>query len=461
MIATPLGKALTLTMSDKAQQNRLQANLTAPARALQIDNYTNQWLWITEADVFVPPGYTDRVILLPDAVSLTVICIAPTGYTQLPPVKGQVAKFTPFVQVQQPMVGIYQPPPLALTTGPSICNFSALGHVGQSDSHSVTVPIIPALSGIELSYAWQTVNGIASVVSLPSNTTLFSTANLSTGADGTTHRATITPDQLVPGDSQLQFSVTASGASAFASLAAYAVLGTTFVSTDFNRPLNITGINPAQLLTGAAASGQKVLSVGNADLFTPGAAVNIHRKSDGKSESAIIDQASGSTITLDTNLVNAYVAGDAVIQQVIVGIYGQPIDAGAFLSLSKGLVDGPTQSGSVNQATANANTDLTLITLGADPVLYHLDLVGANTSASNVWSTIRLHNATSAKDLNLAVIFAKAAGSAAGTDMPSRTWIFDPPLEPARVGGATTDSWAVVVNAGVTGVFWGGGASWA
>lgn len=104
------GKPLTLTLGLQPAQNRLSETLPFVAQALQIDNFTNQWLFLVEGGVYIPPYFTDRVILLPNVSTITALVMPPPSYPQAGLVKGQQAIFIPFAEWVQPSTGAYQAP---------------------------------------------------------------------------------------------------------------------------------------------------------------------------------------------------------------------------------------------------------------------------------------------------------------------------------------------------------------
>lgn len=134
-------------------------------------------------------------------------------------------------------------------------NLAAIGHVGQTQDSAVTVPIGGGLAGIVGTYSCQTVNATVSITSLPSNTVIFSQSL----QDGKVHTFKVTLDQLVAGDTQLTFDAHASGASAVASLIAYAITETAFVYGDKRFPVPVTLAFPDQ--GGQVAQSIKVVNI--------------------------------------------------------------------------------------------------------------------------------------------------------------------------------------------------------
>lgn len=100
----------TLTVSSTAQPQQLRQSLPFTAYAFQIDNYTNQWLFIDETGTFVGPYIVGRIVPVSGANTMTILVQAPVGYSQATIIPGQTAQIIPFDSLQAPVGGSYMPP---------------------------------------------------------------------------------------------------------------------------------------------------------------------------------------------------------------------------------------------------------------------------------------------------------------------------------------------------------------
>lgn len=335
------GKPLTLTLTANPQQNRLAGSLPFVAQAIKCDNYTGQWLWLAEANDFIPPYYTDRIIILPDVNSLTVICLAPPGYVLTAPVAGQIANFTPYAEFIQPASGVFQPPsasqPATVPMG--------LESITSTAAQASTVTIDMPLQGLGLIY--QPSSGVTSgfgITSEPSGVGLTPVKISDNGAPQGQGRLELwvllpsayaentnigggNPSLLGVADTQLQLSVQGGGGVNPTAVLQYYALGSSqLIWNAPERPLAANAsINPSTLLTNAPAIGSTALLVQNSALFTVGGAVNLHSATDGHSETAVVKSITANQINVDAGLIHAYAVGDTVMALGIIGVFGQPI----------------------------------------------------------------------------------------------------------------------------------------
>ena len=157
-------------------------------------------------------------------------------------------------------------------------------NVGPNPPPVVQLVNVPGGLGGLVVLAFASGSGSAKVVSLPSNTTLYTVP-----VDATTHFKFLRLTDFVPGDTQLQFTGQVVGFPGHSQLRAYAVIDTALVFTDSNFPLAVSPVLAsapvlsvavdatfaanayATVVAGVAGQTIRVLSIsGSADTATGG-----------------------------------------------------------------------------------------------------------------------------------------------------------------------------------------------
>lgn len=425
---------------------------------LSIDNPGDFWFYLPQINRWVGPNQTNIVI--------------PWG----------VSPGTFIADSTKDPSGVVQPAssPLPIVPATLFLTDNETGSTLSTPSLTPTLPVSLTDNGTGLSTASKTVSikgvkgvGIIfnpssgastsfTVKTLPSNNAVAPQFVGGSGAfNGGGAYYTIGPEQFaaIPTtDTAMIFTVSGGGAvNPNATLYAFQIDQFLFSDTNF---IPDTGINVSQQLSGNAVIGANSVSVNNANGFTPGAAVNIHRASDGKSEQQIVKSASGSQITFDGTLVNSYSVGDTVMELGIVGIYGQPINTNPqYRAFSGTVFSNAKNNARVDQTTANGGVDIAVANLNNDAALYRIHVTAVNTSTTlGPWCNVRLKGLTSGTNIYLADF--NLDTKASGLIYRDRFEIgFVPPLDPNLFSGQK-ESWQIVLNATQTGVFWGFTAVW-
>lgn len=414
------GKPITMTMKTQAAQNRAGYNLPFIGMAVGVDNHTNQWLYLVEADAFIPPFYTDRIIPTSWGInSLSIVTTAPPGYTQVAPVLGQQARITPYSERMPASPGVYQPPQAGLTGNPQIIRVGT--PIPQAFANgSGKVPVqVGALNGVAV-YAATGVGGSVTLTSMPSGIQLVSIGSASS------QLGPIGAWELPISDNEFDYTVTNGVLVVWTIPEATIVYPNGLGNVHFNQPVDIEQFGGTQVAIGQQAMVASMPVTLASDQAYPGQRVM-------------------------ANSDPVVVASD------------QQLASGSYVSSSRGLIRGPTKSANTNQATANANTDLSLFSLGVNPIIFAIRLRGINTgTTSGAWATVRLHGATTATDIWIDVLFCDKAGSTTNQKYWDELTANLPlPIEPALFSGNTAESWSLIVNASQTGVFWGGAIRYA
>lgn len=111
----------------------LEKQLGFMARGVVVDNLTNQWIFIREAFVWVPPYVTGRSTPITGAQKVTVLFQTPVGFTQPTTIAGQSA-YIRFTENSQPSApGVSVAPSVVrwdLNFAPAIGTLGAVTKVG-------------------------------------------------------------------------------------------------------------------------------------------------------------------------------------------------------------------------------------------------------------------------------------------------------------------------------------------